>query len=253
VYKINSCFSYNRSRFCSTYRNKSCLVSVLLKIFSFVFIFSFSEILSQGTKPVIGVLGLDNSDGGVSEEMTGRMCDSISALIEQTDRYLVLKREFIPPVLEAQGFSISNTICSQREGLAAAGTLLSANEIIGGSVSRKNGTLSLSIQRIKIINIEQLAFEHISTSVSKEVFFSNILPRVVNELLKDVEPVTSPEPDIKPQITENSKRRFPIWTLLSGIAIAGAATGAYFYYEKNEPDKTIPSGVPLGELPARER
>jgi len=59
------------------------------------------------------------------------------------------------------------------------------------------------------------------------------------------------EPDINAQITEKPKRRFPIWTVLSGIAIAGAATGAYFYYENNDTDDS--PGVPLGELPVRER
>lgn len=249
MYKIDSCF---KNLFCLKHGKLAGFASVLIKTLTFTFICCFSEILSQDTKPVIGVLGLDNSSGGISDNMTSAICDSISSLIEQSDNYLVLKREFIPPVLEAQGFNVSNIICSQKEGLAAAGTLLSADEIIGGSVSRENGTLSLSLQRIKIINRTQLAFEHISSSVSKDAFFSNILPRITRELLKNPEPVVSKvEPDINAQITEKPKRRFPIWTVLSGIAIAGAATGAYFYYENNDTDDS--PGVPLGELPVRER
>ncbi|NLW30558.1 MAG: hypothetical protein GXY77_03775, partial [Fibrobacter sp.] len=85
MYKIDSCF---KNLFCSRYGKFAGFASVLIKALTFSFICCFSEILSQDTKPVIGVLGLDNSSGGISDNMTSAICDSISSLIEQSDNYL---------------------------------------------------------------------------------------------------------------------------------------------------------------------
>lgn len=62
----------------------------------------FSALIAQENKPVIGVLGLDNG-GGVGKATIDTICNRISTLVDNSSKYLVLQRDFIPVVLEEMG------------------------------------------------------------------------------------------------------------------------------------------------------
>lgn len=158
------------------------LNSSLSKFVIFFIICVFSVTFSQGTKPIIAVIHLDN-DGGVSEPMIDTICDRITTLIEKTQRYYVFRREFITPVLEESRFTVLNGIYSLKEELAAAGALLSVDKVIGGIISRENGNLNLTLKLIDVHAQLQLSSVQFSRAVSKSEFMEIQLSNMVSELL----------------------------------------------------------------------
>lgn len=221
-------------------------------------------ISAQENLPVIGVLGLTNN-GGISTLTVDSICNKISDLVEQTQRFYVLKREFISPVLQEQGMTINNLLCSQKEGLAAAGNLLSADQMIGGTILRKEGKLSINLLRINVLNRIQLSSQRIEAS--NILALENGLQKIIESLLNDSSSimiqkplVLSPNTNVENKnelkepsvIQEKRKKKGPILILLSAILIAGGAAGAYVYHESMGPDQNIPD-VPLSDLPSRIR
>lgn len=254
----------------STYILFKCIIIIL-----YITLITFS----QDSKPVIAVLGLDNN-GGVSKTVIDTICNRISFLIEKDQNYYVFQREFIAPLLEESGFAIFDGIYSLREKLISAGTLLSADEIIAGSISRKNGYLSLIINRIDINRKYQLSIQKVSCTVSKRVFLEHELPKVVNSLFlnyhdikyKDSNDNTVKNNDISniniegiqklnscaqenrsTQLITKHKNR-ALWIIFSTIVLAGTAVSAYMYYDNNHLYKGPSSNnVPLDNLPIRIR
>lgn len=256
-----------------------------------IFFIAFNS-FSQDAKPVIAVLGLDN-EGGISETVIDTICARISVSIETIQSHYVFQREFIPPVLEESGFVIKNGTYSRKEELAKAGILLSADEIIGGSISRQDGNLTLILKRIDVRSRDELSIQKLSTNLSKQEFLDLQLPELVNGLLtsgnknitgvstqtdnnqintsnveniaqnaidsagisNSIEPRNSLESDKdtkKSVINKKRKRKAPLWIAISGVAIAGAATGAYLYFERGKTDGSDPQeDVSLYPLPDR--
>lgn len=247
-------------------------------IINFICISCFKS-AAQDDKPVIGVLGLENG-GGITESVIDTICNRISYLVELTQNYYVLQRDFIPPVLQEQGFTITSGICSQVEGLALAGTFLSADQMIGGSISKGAAGITISIQRIQVHNRTLICYCQKNVLISKQEFLEMELPKMVNDILSDPQnkaPVISESQlngnhglsngkddkikfstdtlkGVKPIIAEKRKNRAPIWIILSGVVVSGAAAGAYLYHEKNHPESPeVTPDLPLGELPVRSR
>jgi len=217
---------------------------------------------AQEDKPVIGVLGLDNR-GGLTDLTIDTICNKISDLMEQFQNFYVLKREFIPPVLEEQGFTISKGACSQKEILVAAGILLSADQMIGGTIQQDGDKLNIEFQRVKVQNRKVLGTQQISSSSSRKELMEFELPVIIEALLYDMEESPSPVPtaavDKTKTVAEDTKRsdapvirerrrKFPLLITMLGIGLAGAA-GAYIYHEKHNPDNDVINGVPLSGHP----
>ncbi|MDO5575884.1 MAG: hypothetical protein Q4F84_02290 [Fibrobacter sp.] len=209
------------------------------KLLCFLLLFSFSDVL-------------DNTSGGITDGLVKVMCDSISNMIEKSNRYYVYKREFIEPVLVEQKFETSNMVWSQADGLTAAGNLLSVDQVIGGSVSRDGNMLSLKLERISVADKTILASVYILSKATKRELFSTILPGKVDELLINTKPMFSSteNQDISPQTTIKSKGKFPIWTCLTTLIVAGAAAGTYFALEND--DKKSEKELSVYPLPSRE-
>ncbi len=221
---------------------------------------------AQENLPVIGVLGLTNG-GEISPVTVDSICNKISDLIEQTQKYYVLKREFIPPVLQEQGMTITNTLCSQKEGLAAAGNLLSADQMVGGTISRRDGKFTLDLIRINVLNRNLLSSQQITVD---SLLIGRKLPGIVDVLIRDDRNVNSPgstaisgntgadlkKTDDKKDLVIKEKKRGkgPLLVILSGIILAGgAAAGAYVYHERNGGGDLNTPDVPLTDLPVRSR
>lgn len=149
----------------------------------FLLLLISSNVFTQDTKPVIAVLHLDN-EGGVSETVIDTICNRISMLIEKTQRYYVFKREFISPVLEESRFTVLNGIYSLKEELAAAGTLLSVDEIIGGIIYRENSSINIILKRIDVHNQKQVSSVQFTSAVSKQEFMGIQLPILVERILE---------------------------------------------------------------------
>jgi len=239
---------------------------IIITIVSYVALFgTYASVSAQDNLPVIGVLGLANN-GGLHTDTVDSICNRISDLIEKTQKFYVLKREFIPPVLHEQGMTINNTTCSQKEGLFAAGNLLSADQMIGGTISKKEGKLSIDLLRVNVLNRITLASQQISTKSSFKELIDLELPVIIEALLYDEKSINGPSTtalnsDIKGEmvpsennqiIREKRKRRGPLWFIMSGILLAGGAAGAYIYHEKVGANPGTPD-VPLSDLPVRTR
>lgn len=234
---------------------------------------------AQDYKPVIGVLGLENG-GGITESVIDTICNRISYLVECTQGYFVLQRDFIPPVLQEQGFTITSDIYSQVEGLALAGTFLSADQMIGGSISKGSEGINISIQRIQVHNRTLISNCQKIIILSKQEFLEMELPKMVKDVLMGSQINTSvisetqleenqglsngnddkikynadTLKEVKPVIAEKRKSKVPIWIILSGVVVSGAAAGAYLYYEKSQSESPeVTPDLPLGELPIRSR
>lgn len=260
-------------------------------IVSFIIIFNA---YSQDIKPIIAVPGLDNK-GGISEALIDTICTRISTIIETTKKYYVFQREFIPIVFKESGFTVTNGIYSITEKLVDEGVLLSVDEIIGGTISRKNGSLELILKRIDVNQKIQLSIQEHTTSITKKEFLEIQLPQLVTNLLlngqnienipaipvsenpesnisdstcnnKNTEKITNHAEKIEiisniekqdtksPVIREKHRKKAPILIVISGVVLAGAATGAYLYYDSKEHgNPNIPQDVPLDPLPDRTR
>lgn len=225
--------------------------AVTMSFLCLCLLFSFSDAVSSDMKPVICVIGLDNTSGGISDGFANTLCDSISNLIETSNRFYMYKREFITPVLKDHQFETSNMVWSQVDGLAAAGNLLSVDQVIGGSVSRDGKTLSLKLERISVVDKTILSSVYILSDATKKELFTTILPGKINELLINTTPtvVSTETVEETPQATIKSKGKFPIWTCLTTLIVAGAAAGTYFALESD--DKTPKEDISLHPLPTR--
>lgn len=253
---------------------RKIVISELLFIYSkmiitvlFIGVFS-APIVAQENKPVIGVLGLDNG-GGVGEATIDTICNRISTLVDNSSKYLVLQRDFIPIVLEEMGFRITNGISSSIEGLAAAGLLLSADEMIGGSIVKNGDGITLELLRIRVSDRAQLAKQKITTVLGRQEFVDLELPGIVDNLISESQLVVQEKSSTryKTHVVENSasaisdskskqknsknkRKRRAISFLTTGVVIgAAAATGAIYYFKDNS--STATEEVPLGTLPHR--
>lgn len=248
-------------------------ISELLSIYNkmmitvlFISVFS-APINAQENKPVIGVLSLNNG-GGVGKATIDTICNRISTLVDNSSKYLVLQRDFIPIVLEEQGFTIANEICSSIEGLAAAGLLLSADEMIGGSVIKNGDGITLELLRIRVSDRAQLARQKITTFLSRQDFLNLELPEVVDNLISESQLTAQKETEhseemytdennnsvsITKQKNQSSKRkRRAIGFLTTGVVIgAAAATGAIYYFRGVSETETPSEEVQFGTLPQR--
>lgn len=204
---------------------------------------------SQDDQPVIGVLGLENQ-GGLSDLVVDTICNRISELIDQTQKYLVLQREFIPPTLEAQGLMVSPMMCSQKEGLAAAGNLLSAQELIGGTIKREGGVFTLDVMRIKVVNRQLLSSQKIVSTGTKQDILNVELPKLVDKLLKDT-PVDDAPVSTKTVVKEKKRSKAPLAVLLGTLTAGGIAAGTFAVIEATKTDSR--NDVPLDGLPERVR
>lgn len=287
MYKVDNLYLFFSSK-----RVSSSSLSAAHPFHCICLIFLFcivTNIYAQNAKPVLAILGLDNS-GGISETVIDTICNRISALIEKKQKYYVFQREFILPVLNESGFTVTNGTNSQIDELIRAGTFLSADEIIGGSIFRVNGNLNLSLIRIDVTKRIKLSSLEIRSDLSKQDFLEFELPRLVDNIITNLHtkkdsvilstqdsnnPFTNIENEGQVKIettkadksiisdnlesknliiTEKHRRRAPVWILMSGIALAGAVTGAYLYHEKMESDNSDNSSdIPLSELPVRTR
>ena len=234
---------------CCVVIKKSGVLSPLNRFVALLVLSICMSTFSQENKPVIGVLGLENQ-GGLTESVVDSICNRISELIDQSQKYLVFQREFIPPTLEAQGFKLSGMICSQKEGLAAAGNLLAADQIVGGTVKRENNVLTLEVQRITVIDRQLLCTEKIVSTGSKQDVLNVELPEMVTRLLTDTPVQNIP---IKKDVTIAKKRnKTPLLVILGTLTAGGIAAGVYAIYESINKADSEPD-VPLDELPQRKR
>jgi len=249
-------------------------ISRLLPIFNKMMITVLSicvfstHIVAQENKPVIGVLGLDNG-GGVGEATIDTLCNRISLLVEKSSKYLVLQRDFIPIVLQEQGFTITNEICSSIEGLAAAGLLLSADEVIGGSLIKNGDGITLELIRIRVSDKAQVARQKIATALGRQDFINFELPKIVDNILS--EPVLTAqgekklssethdyennisgiyEPKEKKKNQSNKHKKRAISFLTAGLVVGAAAVTGVIYY-LGDRTETLSEDVPLGTLPQR--
>lgn len=243
-----------------------------------------SGLFAQEDKPVIGVLGLDNG-GGITGSVIDTVCNRISALIDKTQKYYVLQRDFIPPVLEEQGYIVTSGACSKAEGLSAAGTLLSADQMVGGKILKGESGITLTLQRIQVSNLSLLASRQITTVLPRQEFLDTELPKMVSALLEDSQeknqpvasmkkqnrkketvlltadktavsiPADNPKEKINPVIVEKRKKRVPLLIIFSSVVASGAAAaGAYVYHKDHQSNSpVISTDLPLGELPERRR
>ncbi len=220
--------------------------------------------VAQENKPVIGVLGLENG-GGIGEAAIDTLCNRISTQVENSSKYLVLQREFIPMVLQEQGFTVIDGICSSFEGLAAAGLLLSADEMIGGSIIKDSDGITLELLRIRVSDRAQLAKQTITTLLSRQDFLNLELPELVNTLIKESQLAaqeknhTSGEALAKNRKSgisdsnarEKSKRKRRAIGFITTSVLTGAAAAAGAIYYFGDRTSATSDEVPLGNLPNR--
>lgn len=252
---------------------RKIVVSELLSIFGkttiVILLCVVWEVIAQENKPVIGVLGLDNG-GGIGVSVMDEVSNQISNHLEkEPSKYLVLKREFIPMVLQEQGFTISDGIYSRIEGLAAAGLLLSADEMIGGTISKSGDGITIELIRIRVSDRSQIATQKITTVLGRQDFINLELPGIVGNLISESQLVVQEKysTPYKTHVVENSasaisdskskqknsknkRKRRAISFLTTGVVIgAAAATGVIYYFKDNS--STATEEVPLGTLPHR--
>lgn len=253
---------------------RKIVISELLSIYSkmmitvlFVGVFS-APIVAQENKPVIGVLGLDNG-GGVGEATIDTICNRISTLVDNSSKYLVLQRDFIPIVLEEMGFTITNGISSSIEGLAAAGLLLSADEMIGGSLVKNGDGITLELLRIRVSDRAQLAKQKITTALGRQEFIDLELPEVADNLISESQLTAQREtnlsgekygeennssvisdPKAKQKNQSGKRKRRAIGFLTTGVIIGAAAAAGTIYYLGDRAEASSEE-VPLGTLPQR--
>lgn len=223
----------------------------------------FSGLKAQEDKPIIGVVGLDNR-GGIGEAAIDTLCNRISTLLENSSKYLVLQRDFVPIVLQEQGFMITSGICSSIDGLTAAGLLLSADEVIGGSIIKDGNGITLELMRIRVSDRTQLAKQKITSFLSRQDFLNFELPGVVGKLISEPQMPARREAKLSEDQRENEsnfsvvsdskvkrkRKRRAISFITTGVVIGAAAAAGSIYYLGDRAEKTSDE-LPLGTLPQR--
>lgn len=224
------------------------MFSYLSRIPVLIFFFLCAGTFSQTIKPVIGVVGLENQ-GGLTRTEVDSICNRITEIAAQIEKHELLERKYIVPTLEEQGFEVYSEFSSQKDALIAAGHLISANEIIGGTIKREKKVLTLELKHIDVMNSTVLTAEKFVFSDTRHVFFADELPSLVYEVF-DIQPVEETTENKEAVIAGKKKSKTPFWVLVGSLVAIGTAGGVYAIIDGNEPDGPE---VPLSDLPIRTR
>jgi sulfatase modifying factor 1 len=118
---------------------------VFLLLFLFLYTFAPNSLLAQdGNTPIIAVLDFGRS--GISEAETRILVDYISSYIVESGKYTVIDRTQRETILEEIEFSISDCV----EEACQMGKLLSANQIVVGSLGQIGERYLLNIKLIEV-------------------------------------------------------------------------------------------------------
>jgi hypothetical protein len=162
---------------------------VLASMLCLVAIYSFAK----DNKPIISVLDFDAS--GISSSEARVIVDFITSHIVETDKYIVIDRMQREANLEEIEFSYQD--CSDEECQIEIGRLLSANQIVIGSLGKVGNRYILNIRLIlvetgetlrsvseKYSNIDSLVDE--SEKLVSQLLEIEMLPRILDEDNKEV-------------------------------------------------------------------
>lgn len=162
-------------------------------------------------KTSIAVIDLEPQ--GISQVEAAAITDRISHELFQTGKFTVLERSKIEAMFEEMGLSQSG--CTDAECIMELGKMLSAQQIVVGSVSKVGQTYSISLRMVSVETgkLMTTATEDIRGDIDKVL--TEAAKKVANQL------AASLEGGAKIYTAKKSSKKW--WYIGGGVIAAGAA------------------------------
>lgn len=191
------------------------------------------------------------SDGSVSPKVVREISDRISESIASEDSsYMPFEREYIPELLKQFAVDQSATACSDPQCLTLMGSMIGANTIVGGSVSRSKGETFIELNLVDVARKTSLNSVSFSSRAKKSVLLQSEIPALASSLLS---------PDSRMAKRKSGKKRGffrnPV-TYIGTALVGGAAFGAYYYmsnYGGPDGEEEHTGEISISDAPVRSR
>jgi hypothetical protein len=150
--------------------------------FVFPLFFFFSSLVFAQEQSVIAVTDLANG-GNTSSTDAISAADYVRLHISTNyPKYIVLDKIIMSQILAAQN-TTSFPVCTTMACFTDLGSLLSANYLVGGKLSRSKSLIKLDLELIDVTASKIINRIQKNTTASKIDFYNNFLPKAVTELL----------------------------------------------------------------------
>jgi tetratricopeptide (TPR) repeat protein len=150
---------------------------VLLSLF--LYLIPATLFAQQDTRPIVGVLNFQAS--GISKTELEIFLDYLSSSIAATGKYRIIDRTQRETILKEIEFSLSD--CTDEKCQLEIGKLLSANQIIVGSLGKVSNRYLLTIKLIDVETAE--AIRSVSEKYESMDALIDNSPELVSQLLRD--------------------------------------------------------------------
>lgn len=108
------------------------------------------ELVGLDKRKLATVAVLDFEGRGISQLEAGTLSDRFTSSLSQTEAVLIVARQEVNEILDAQGFESSSGSCTSVECAAEVGAMLGVKNIINGSVGRVGQTYTVDIQMVSV-------------------------------------------------------------------------------------------------------
>ena len=159
---------------------------------------------------------IDLAPQGISAVEAAAITDRIAHELFQTGKFTVLERSKIEAMFEEMGLSQSG--CTDNECIIELGKMLSAQQIVIGSVSKVGQTYSISLRMVSVETgkLMTTATEDVRGDIDKVLTESS--KKVANQLADGL------DTGVKTQVAKKSSSKK--WWYIGGGVIAAGATAA---------------------------
>lgn len=226
---------------------------------------STSLSVSGNEKDVLAILTLEAK--GVSQKGVSTIMAEIARHFSTDTSFIVLEDEIIQLMLKEQGFDRSAT-CSNLQCYTGIGHLLTASNVIGGTVTFKaDKTITLTLGFVDVAGSEMIC-EETARVFSISALMQIELPRITKVMMEKYHKGKNFAIPIAKRTDTNTKKRKspllrPLGWLATGALLAGGGALAYYKYIRPSDESTgspstseqpvIASDIPTGDVPVHGR
>ncbi len=108
------------------------------------------ELVGLDKRRLETVAVLDFEGRGISQLEAGTLSDRFTSSMSKTGAVLIVARQEVNEILDAQGFVSADGSCTSAECAAEVGAMLGVKNIINGSVGRVGQTYTVDIQMVSV-------------------------------------------------------------------------------------------------------
>ena len=166
----------------------------------------------------IAVVDFDTLE--VPGEEAAALTDRLRSELRETEIFVVIDREDVAQILEEQATQLTD--CADPDCLAEIGTLVGADQVVGGRVERSEGRYTIVAMTVNSETGEVLdQVEEVSDAGMNELL-NTTMKRVARRLAGFPVEVPVEVPEEEPQILPSTPTKSPHLAFLMSVAVPGA-------------------------------